>query len=226
MNFDLARADTVGGQISDQEALEEVAKGNREMFEVIVRRYNQRLFRVGMAYLRNHELTEDAMQNAYLNAYMHLGSFNGLAAFSTWITRIMINECLTILRKQKSIHEKTFSEDLRASLPAHHDDHGQKNLSLKEMKALLEKTIGELPEKYRTLYMLRDVQQLSTAETAESLGLSVSNVKVGLHRARELLKTRLLKSTAGIEIFPYPAIYCNPLLAKVMKSISELSQHR
>ena len=89
------------------------------MFEVIVRRYNQRLFRVGMAYLRNHELTEDAMQNAYLNAFIHLRSFNGSAPFSTWITRIMINECLTLLRKQKSMQEKALSDDLRASLPTH-----------------------------------------------------------------------------------------------------------
>lgn len=219
MNYDLGQAETVGPQVSDADVLEEVRKGNREMFEVIVRRYNQRLFRVGMAYLRNHERTEDAMQNAYLKAYVHLRSFTGSAAFSTWITRIMINECLMMIRKQNSVQEKMLSEELQASFPTHHDHHGRRDLSLKEMKTLLENTISELPLKYRTLYILREVQQLSTAEAAESLGLSVSNVKVALHRARELLKERLLKSTQGLELFPYPAIYCNGMTTQVMACI-------
>lgn len=223
MNYDLGQAETVGPQVSDADVLEEVRKGNREMFEVIVRRYNQRLFRVGMAYLRNHERTEDAMQNAYLKAYVHLRSFTGSAAFSTWITRIMINECLMVIRKQNSVQEKMLSEELQASFPTHHDHHGRRDLSLKEMKTLLENTINELPLKYRTLYILREVQQLSTAETAESLGLSVSNVKVALHRARELLKERLLKSTLGLELFPYPAIYCTGMTTRVMACILKVS---
>lgn len=223
MNYDLGPAETVAPQASDEEVLEEVKKGNREMFEVLVRRYNQRLFRVGMAYLRNHERTEDAMQNAYLKAFVHLKSFTGSAAFATWITRIMINECLMMIRKQNSVQESLLSEELQASLPTHNDNHGRRDLSLKEMKTLLEKTINELPLKYRTLYIMREVQQLSTAETADSLGLSVSNVKVALHRARELLKDRLLKSTQGIELFPYPAIYCNGMTARVMSYILKVS---
>lgn len=223
MKYAISQADTVRDKISDRAVVEDVVKGNREMFEVLVRRYNLRLFRVGMAYLRNHELTEDAMQNTYLKTFVHLKSFDGSAAFSTWITRIMINECLMLLRKLKSIRENALGEKLHARLPPDNDHHGQRNLSLKEMKTLLEKTIDELPQKYRTLYILRDVQQLSTAETAESLGLSLSNVKVGLHRARELLKERLLKSTAGMELFTYPAVYCNAMTARVMTTVLKAS---
>ena len=86
-------------EITDLQVIDEVNRGNREMFEVLVRRYNRQLFRIGLSYLRHHQQTEDAMQNAYLNAFLHLGNFQRQASFSTWITRIMINECLMLLRR-------------------------------------------------------------------------------------------------------------------------------
>ena len=92
---------TTPPEMTDAEAVREVVDGNREMFEVIVRRYNQRLYRIGMGYLQDHAETEDAMQNAYVKAFLHLGRFRGNAAFATWLTRIMINECLMVLRSRK-----------------------------------------------------------------------------------------------------------------------------
>ena len=94
-------------EIGDLDAIDEVCRGNREMFEVLVRRYNQQLFRIGIAYLRKHEEVEDAMQNAYLKAFIHLPRFERTAAFSTWLTRIMINECLMTLRRRKKAAEKS-----------------------------------------------------------------------------------------------------------------------
>src|SRR3954462_862814 len=92
---------TPAPEITDLEAVSGVVGGQREMFEVIVRRYNPQLYRVGMAYLRNHAQTEDAMQNAYLKAFLNLSRFAHDSAFSTWLTRIMINECLMLLRRGK-----------------------------------------------------------------------------------------------------------------------------
>src|SRR5689334_9979145 len=89
--------------IPDLELVDKIVGGNREMFEVIVRRYNTQLYRVGRAYLQNHVQTEDAMQNAYLKAFLHLPRFRGTAAFGTWLTRIMINECLMMLRSKKGL---------------------------------------------------------------------------------------------------------------------------
>src|SRR3954471_5291450 len=109
--------------IADQELVAEVCRGNREMFEVLVRRYNERLFRTGMAYLGGHEQVEDAMQNAYVKAFVHLGQFHGTAAFSTWLTRIMINECLEILRKGKTTRDKLASYDLETDLAPGEEDH-------------------------------------------------------------------------------------------------------
>lgn len=205
-------------EIGDLDAIAEVVRGNREMFEVIVRRYNAQLFRTGMAYLRNHALAEDAMQNAYVKAFFNLKRFRQGAAFSTWLTRIMINECLMILRRQKrSLTEPldAFRPPREAALTIVPDP-----VNLAEMKTLLENAIAALPRNHRAVYMLREVQQLSTAETARCLGLSVENVKVSLHRARERLKADLLKTAAGAELFPYPAVFCDAMAARVLRAIA------
>src|SRR3954463_15801715 len=106
------RAEPTGRSLDlpDADVVRGVVAGNREMFEVIVRRYNAQLYRVGMAYLRDHTQTEDAMQNAYLKAFMNLRRFRGNSAFSTWLTRIMINECLMILRSRKAQRLEPFDE--------------------------------------------------------------------------------------------------------------------
>jgi RNA polymerase sigma-70 factor (ECF subfamily) len=206
-------------ELTDSEAVHAVLGGKREMFEIIVRRYNAQLYRVGMAYLRNHPQTEDAMQNAYVKAFTNLHRFKGTAAFSTWLTRIMINECLMTLRAQKrfrseSIDEPHRPEHLELLAPAAADP-----IHAQEMKALLEQSIAVLPRMHRAVYLLREIQHLSTAETAECLGLSRENVKVCLHRARDGLKAELLNSSAGLEVFNYPAAFCDPMTARVMRAI-------
>jgi RNA polymerase sigma-70 factor, ECF subfamily len=203
--------------VGDNEAIESVLGGDGEMFEVIVRRYNPLLYRVGMAYLRNHAKSEDAMQNAYVKAFQNLRRFQRGCAFSTWLSRIMINECLMTLRRGRKASENTVDIDgLRGGIaaPASPDE-----ISRKEMKALLEKAIATLPRKYRSVYMLREVQQLSTAEAAACLGVSPESVKVDLHRARERLKAVILRSAAGLELFAYPAVYCNGMTERVMRAV-------
>jgi RNA polymerase sigma factor (sigma-70 family) len=205
----------------DLEAVTGVLQGNREMFEVIVRRYNPQLYRVGMAYLRNHPQAEDAMQNAYLKAFLNLERFRGNAAFGTWLTRIMINECLMILRTQKRfVMENIDDADERGArelfaAPAADSLHNQ------DLKGVLEQAVQTLPRMHRAVYLLRDMQQLSTTETAACLEISPENVKVSLHRARESLKAELMKSAAGLELFDYPAVYCTPMTARVMQAIRE-----
>jgi RNA polymerase sigma factor (sigma-70 family) len=204
---------------SDLEAVNCVIGGQKEMFEVIVRRYNAQLYRVGMAYLRDHAQAEDAMQNAYLKAFLNLGRFRGTSAFSTWLTRIMINECLMIIRRRKHYTMETLEDASegpdRESFVAPAFD----RLHHQDLKAALEQALQHLPRTHRTVYLLREVQHLSTTETAQCLGMSRDNVKVCLHRAREGLKTQLMKSAAGIELFAYPAQYCDPMTEKVMRAV-------
>lgn len=209
--------------VSDLDAIAEVARGNREMFEVIVRRYNQPLYRVGMAYLRDHAAAEDAMQNAYMKAFLNLPKFQGGAAFSTWLTRIMINECLMMLRRKKLSPERvTEIDESRREEPTATEPPVSDRINLQEMKILLEQAIAKLPRNYRAVYMLREVQQLSTAETASCLSISSASVKVLLHRARERLKVELLKTSAGAEVFTYTAERCDPMTARVMHAVLAL----
>ncbi|MBI2516258.1 MAG: sigma-70 family RNA polymerase sigma factor [Opitutae bacterium] len=204
-------------EITDLQAIDEVNRGNREMFEVLVRRYNRQLFRVGLSYLRRHDQAEDAMQNTYLKAFVHLGNFQRNASFSTWLTRIMINECLMILRRRRGAREEALLED--TELPVTTAPQGAAGLNLKETKTLLENAIGALPRNLRTVYVLREIQRLTTAETAACLGVTPGSVKVSLHRARERLKSILLASAAGLELFQYRAEFCDPLTARVMGAI-------
>lgn len=205
---------------SDVQIVNEVVLGNREMFEVLVRRYNTRLYRIGLSYLRRHDQVEDAMQNTYLKAYLKLGGFNQQAAFSTWLTRIMINECLMTLRRQR---ETTVVFDEETATRTTSKSQAASALTLTEMKNLLEKAISELPQNLRTVYVMREVEQLTTEETAISLGATIGSVKVSLHRARERLKTTLLNQAAGLELFPYHAEYCDPMTERVMHAILRIS---
>lgn len=210
-------------EVADIEAVNAVLRGNREMFEVIVRRHNAQLYRAGMAYLQDHGQTEDAMQNAYLKAFLHLDRFHGRSSFGTWLTRIMINECLMMLRAKKRFVLETLAEN--GSRPADEPSvpaAAEPLLNAEEKKAVLEEAIQTLPRNHRAVYLLREVQRLSTEETAHCLGISRDNVKVLLHRAREGLKRQLLQNAAALELFDYVACYCDPMTARVMAAIRAL----
>lgn len=202
-------------EITDLQALDEVNRGNREMFEVLVRRYNRQLYRIGVSYLRHHDLAEDAMQNTYLKAFVHLGNFQRQASFSTWLTRIMINECLMLLRRRGRYEEVPAAAAEQATTAPQ----GATRMNLKEMKTQLETAIGGLPRNLRTVYVLREIQQLTTEEAAACLKVSPGSIKVSLHRAREKLKTALLANAAILELFPYHAEYCDPFTARVMRAV-------
>lgn len=207
-------------EFTDSEAVQAVIGGDREMFEVIVRRYNTQLYRVGMAYLRNHAQAEDAMQNAYLKAFLNLRRFRGHSGFGTWLTRIMINECLmTIRSRERAAMENLDDQAIRTRHETVAFAPAGDPLRSEEVKAVLELAIQALPRMQRAVYMLREVQGFSTLETAKSVGISAENVKVTLHRAREALKARLLQSTAAIELFKYPAEHCDPMTRRVMLAV-------
>ena len=128
----------------------------------------------------------------------------------------MINECLMLLRRRKGIREEVLQDEIDASDTTLQ---GAARLNLKEMKVLLENAISALPRNLRTVYVLREVQHMTTDEAAACLGISAANIKVTLHRARERLKTILLDSAAGLELFQYRAEFCDPMTARVMGAL-------
>jgi RNA polymerase sigma factor (sigma-70 family) len=197
--------------------IREVLNGNKAAYEKIIRKYNQQLFRVGVAYLGSEDGVEDVMQNTYLKAYRHLSQFKADAAFNTWLVRIMINECKQALRKREN--ERKFLKEWNKESDDRYEQGIQKTLIQKEMKQILQQAILRLPLKYRTVFMLREVEQLSTEETATQLELSQENVKVRLLRSKNMIKKELMRSAAAEELFDFHLTRCNRISSNVMSHI-------
>jgi RNA polymerase sigma-70 factor (ECF subfamily) len=203
-----------------------VKAGDTALFEVLMRRYNRRLFRATRAILRNDAEAEDVMQQAYLNAYAHLGQFAGRASFATWLTRIAVHEASARVRRRRSAEGESMrdrSEDAAASLADGGPD-PEAQLLAGEVRGLLEAAIDALPERYRLTFVLREVEGLGTAETAESLGISEEVVKTRLSRARAMLRSELCRR-AGDEIaaaFSFHLSRCDRVVAAVMALVPPL----
>lgn len=183
-----------GVSLPDDEVVHRVRRGETGLFEVLMRRYNQRLYRVARAILRDDDEAEDVMQHAYVAAYTHLDQYAGRALFSTWLTRIAVHEALARLRRRgREAGAGAWcdpEEDLFGLLRSAVPDPEQQFLD-GEMRFLLESAIESLPLAYRSVFVLREVEGLSTLETAECLGVSADVVKTRLHRARALLRDAL-----------------------------------
>lgn len=170
--------------------------GDVSAFTELVSRYERRIFRLAMNITQNREDAEDVMQEAFLKSYQHLGEFQGQSRFYTWLVRIAVNEGLMRLRKRRpnlvSLDEPAETED--SLLPHQIEDWGpspEQRFAQTELNEILQSVIGELDPTFRTVFVLRDVEQLSTEETAKALGLSVPAVKSRLLRGRLKLRQKL-----------------------------------
>jgi RNA polymerase sigma-70 factor (ECF subfamily) len=178
--------------LSDEEVVRRVLDGETALFELIMRRYNQRLYRVARAILRDDGEAEDVMQDAYVRAYEHLGSFRGEARFSTWLTRIAVHEALARTRRARRfapLDEHQQESDVMSSERTSRPD---QQLLERELGELLDRAIDGLPEEFRLVFVLRVIEEMSGADTAEALGLPEQTVKTRLFRARERIKRELL----------------------------------
>ena len=208
---------------SDDEVVRRVRAGETALFEILMRRYNQRIFRVARAILRNEDEAEDVMQQAYINAYTHLDQFAGRASFATWLTRIAVYEASARARRRRSTELATMQDahdDSSASLRARGPD-PEEELLAGEVRALLEAAIDALPRSYRSTFVLREVEGLDTADAAESLGISEELVKTRLHRARRMLRDELQRR-AGAQIahaFSFHLSRCDRVVAGVFARI-------
>lgn len=211
------------GQIADNEVIARVLAGEKDLYAILVRRYNQRLYRVAMSIVNDNVEAEDIMQVAYIKAYEHLRHFEFRAVFSTWLTRILINESLLRLKKRK---RSPLTSDIMKSEEVNQRDVAAvptplSGMIIKELGVALEEAIMRLPEKYRTVFIMREIEHMNTAETKECLGLSETNVKVRLNRAKLLLRDSLNHYHKQEELFPFHLSRCNQLTARVMQYIIE-----
>ena len=207
--------------IADTEIIARILQGQKDLYAVIVRRYNQRLYRVGMSIINDDAEVEDVMQVAYIKAYENLGKFEGKSSFSTWLTRILINESLFRLKKRKnSIH---LNDDIMKTeiFQQHIIDVKTPVLTIlnSELKTILEKSIRQLPEKYRTVFVMREIINMNIAETKECLDISEVNVKVRLNRAKALLRNSLNKYYKNEDILHFHLTRCDRIVERVMNSI-------
>src|SRR5262245_15314707 len=211
--------------ISDEEIVSRVRGGDTYLFEIIMRRYNQRLFRVIRAILRDDSETEEVMQEAYVRAFEHLEQFEGRSKFSTWLTKIAVYEAYARTRSRERLSEsETYWEDLIAAA----DRSPEERTFDSEMRTLLETAVDSLPDDYRAVFMLRDIEGMSTAETAESLNITEENVKVRLFRARAAIRRELLEraGTASTQAFQFLGARCDRLVQQVMHRIHSLGRRQ
>jgi RNA polymerase sigma-70 factor (ECF subfamily) len=218
-------AATSASPTPDAEIVRRVLAGEVALFEVLMRRHNPLVYRTIRAILRDESEVEDAMQQAYLRAYSHLGEFEGHSAFSTWLVRIAVNEALGRVRSEARfavVDEVPEPEEVFMS-----ESVGSPELraSAREAVALVEQNIDALPVSYRSVFMLRDVEELSTAEVAEILGITEESVRVRLHRAHLSLRDALfarVKASAR-EAFPFLAPRCDRIVAGVLGRIAPMT---
>ena len=210
--------------ISDDDVVSRVRAGETGLYEMLMRRYNQRLFRVIRSVVMNDDEAEDVLQEAWVRAYEHLDQFAGRASFSTWVTRIAFHEGLARTRKNR---RWTPLENPEGEIMAE-AERRQTTAETPEMQAersqlgrMLQAAVDALPETYRSVFVLREVEQLSTTETAECLELSEEAVKTRLHRSRALLR-RDLESRLGpaiSEAYAFLGARCDRIVMRVLERI-------
>lgn len=212
--------------MTDEEVVDRVRAGDTALFEVIMRRYNQRLFRVARSILSNDSDAEDVTQDAYVRSYMHLDQFEGRAKFSTWLTKIAVYEALARLRARRKLVElDAMSETGEDSMNLEsRSPSPEQEVMTHTIKIVLEAAVEKLPDTYRSVFMMREVEGMSTSETAECLDLSEETVKVRLHRARSLLRKHIHAQTgaATVEAFQFLGARCDRMVSAVLARIQAL----
>jgi RNA polymerase sigma-70 factor, ECF subfamily len=212
-------------QCSDEELVGRIRAGDTPLYEALMRRYNQRIYRAALAIVRNDSEAEDVMQEAYVRAFQHLEQFAGEAKFSTWLTKIAVYEAISRVRRQARMGKSnstpnasvnnmdTISTDQRDPEAQAYD---------RELKLVLERAIGALPEKYRSVFVLRVVEGLDANETAAALEITVESVKTRLHRGRALLRKELERRAGAVapEIFPFHLSRCDRVVENVFRRIT------
>ena len=209
--------------LSDEQVVALVLEGQTALFEVLMRRHNERIYRAARAILRDERESEDVMQQAYVNAYAHLRQFDRRAQFSTWLTRIAVNEAISRARKRGRY--QSLDEDApgasETSMSTQQPPDPERQAFTRELSTLLEAAVDTLPDGHREVFVLRDVEGLSTADAAESLGVSVDVVKTRLSRARAALRRQLFERAgmAASNAFSFQRQRCDRVVAAVMARI-------
>jgi RNA polymerase sigma-70 factor (ECF subfamily) len=211
------------GDLTDPEIVRRVLDGDTPLFELLMRRHNERVYRTARAIVRDESEAEDVMQQAYVNAYAHLRQFNGRAQFSTWLTRIAVNEALARVRRKRnyqSVDDDTMDMESSMSDAALPDP--ERQAAAGELRVVLETAIDRLADGAREVFVLRDVEGMSTADVATALDVSEDVVKTRLSRARATIRRDLIarSGASASEVFRFYRPRCDRVVAGVLSSIT------
>jgi len=216
---------------NDYLIIDKIRAGQTEQYQVLMRRYNQRLYRIARSILLDDHAAMDAVQNAHINAFKNLAKYRGDTGFPTWISTIARNEALMILRKIKS--DKLIDlnqDDLPTVVPIHADSsktmlkNPEDQLAITELRALLNSHIDGLPDSFREAFVMRCVEGFSVRETAEILGINSATIKTRVYRAKALLHARIAVEY-GERTYEIGGRHCGRIVAKVMVAIERISEH-
>jgi RNA polymerase sigma-70 factor (ECF subfamily) len=215
---------------SDAELAARTAAGDEAAFEMVMRRHNTRLFRVARSILKNDEAAEDALQEAYLHAYRHVGDFRGSAQLATWLTRIVINQALMGVRKQKrdqvlvSFDGRRTADDRETDMPDATSESPSDATLRAETRRFLERRIDELPLTFRTVFVMREVEEMTVEETADCLEIPQATVRTRLYRARALLREGLAHDldVATSSVFGFAGARCDRIVAGVLTQLRRI----
>lgn len=217
--FDLVASETlIRAQDPDAPVVERILGGEARLYEILMRRYNQRLYRVARAILHTDSEVEDVMQEAYLKAFTSLPRFQGKALFSTWLTRILVN-CALTYRRSRSRHPELDLEAVAGTIGRDTTDRAELAISQEQIKRLIEMTLDTLPPTYRVVFVMRELEGMSVAETAAGLGISQVNAKVRLHRAKQLLRLAIQRQMPDISVYGFLGERCDAFTRRVMEKI-------
>jgi RNA polymerase sigma-70 factor (ECF subfamily) len=222
----------------DADLVARVSRKDHVAFEALMRRYNGRLFRVARSILKNDAEAEDALQEAYLEVYRHIAQFRGGSQLSTWLTRIVINQALMRVRKEKR-DRVVLSFGRRQSGAVHEPEAGMPDINevadervespgesavRGEIRRILERRIDELPVTFRTVFVMREVEEMSVEETAECLSIPEATVRTRLFRARALLRAALSRDLdlAAGDAFSFAGERCDRIVAGVLSRVDKL----
>lgn len=212
----------------DAELTARTRGGDQAAFEMVMRRHNTRLFRVARSILRNDEAAEDALQEAYLHAYRHMADFRGSAQLTTWLTRIVINQALMAVRKQKrdqvlvSFDDRRTADDRETDMADTIGESPSDATLRAETRRLLERRIDELPLNFRTVFVMREVEEMTAEETAACLDIPQATVRTRLFRARALLRESLAHDLdlATTSVFGFAGARCDRIVSGVLQQLS------
>jgi len=221
-----ARLPALDETMSDEVLIRAAQAGDNRAVRAILTRYNRRLYRIARGILRNDTEAEDAVQEAYVNAFTHLASFRGDSSLSTWLSRIVMNEALGRLRARRPMAElaevetpNPAAEIIQFPNTARTDP--ERTMAQRELLRLVERVTDELPDVYRTVFVTRVIEGMSVEDTAELLGIRIETVKTRLHRARKLVREHLDREIGPVmlDAFPFAGKRCERMTENVMRRL-------